>query len=85
MLLKYGQNIINQEVNALKLLSRGLDSNFLKIVNSIIQTKGKVIVSGVGKSGHIASKIASTMTSTGSKALFMHPTEASHGDLGLLD
>ena len=85
MLLKYGQNIINQEVSALKLLSKGLGSDFLKIVNSIIQTKGKIIVSGVGKSGHIASKIASTLTSTGSKALFMHPTEASHGDLGLLD
>lgn len=84
MYLKFGKNIINQEVSALKTLSKELGSSFLKIVNTIIDTKGKVIISGVGKSGHIANKIASTMTSTGSRALFMHPTEASHGDLGIL-
>ena len=85
MLLKYGQDIIIQEANGLKLLAKSLNSDFVKIVSLIIRTKGKVIISGVGKSGHIANKIASTMTSTGSKALFLHPTEASHGDLGILE
>ena len=85
MLLKYGQDIITQEANSLKLLAKKLNSDFVKIVSLIIKTKGKVVISGVGKSGHIANKIASTMTSTGSKALFLHPTEASHGDLGILE
>ncbi len=85
MFLKYGQKIISQEADALKALSKNLDPDFIKVVKVVLETKGKVIVSGVGKSGHIARKIASTMTSTGSKAIFIHPTEASHGDLGVFD
>ncbi len=82
MLLKLSKNIIDQEAIALSLLSKSLTSNFTKTLNIISLIKGNVILSGVGKSGHIARKIASTLTSTGTPAFFIHPTEASHGDLG---
>ena len=84
MLLSRSKKIINQEAEALILLSNSLDHNFTKVLKILIKIKGNIFVSGVGKSGHIARKIASTMTSTGSPAFFIHPTEASHGDLGLL-
>ena len=82
MFLKLAKNIIEQEAKALLLLSKSLDTNYSKILNLISKTKGNIILSGVGKSGHIARKIASTLTSTGTPAFFIHPTEASHGDLG---
>ena len=84
MLLATSKKIINQEAEALLLLSKSLDQNFTKALKVLIKNKGNIFISGVGKSGHIARKIASTMTSTGSPAFFIHPTEASHGDLGLL-
>ena len=84
MLLSTSKKIINQEAEALYTLSKSLDQNFTKALKVLIKTKGNIFISGVGKSGHIARKIASTMTSTGSPAFFIHPTEASHGDLGLL-
>ena len=75
MFLKISKNIIEKEAQALMLLSKSLNSSYNTIVGLISTTKGNIILSGVGKSGHIARKIASTLTST-------HPTEASHGDLG---
>ena len=83
MLLSVSKAIINQEAKALLLLSKILDHNYTKALKALIKAKGYTFISGVGKSGHIARKIASTMTSTGSPAFFIHPTEASHGDLGL--
>ena len=83
-MLNISKNIINEEAKALAILSNSLDKNYVKILKIIIKNKGNIFISGVGKSGHIARKIASTMTSTGSPALYIHPTEASHGDLGLI-
>ncbi|MEC8100026.1 MAG: KpsF/GutQ family sugar-phosphate isomerase [Pseudomonadota bacterium] len=84
MLLNYAKKIINEESDALKKLSFSLGSAFVRAINIIAAAKGNVIITGVGKSGFIAKKIASTMNSTGTKAMFIHPTDASHGDLGLV-
>ena len=61
-----------------------VDDNYVKAVNIITSTTGKVIITGMGKSGHIGCKIAATMASTGTQAYFVHPSEASHGDLGMI-
>jgi len=73
------------ETQALQETISGLDGNdFAKACDLILSCKGRIIVSGMGKSGHIARKIASTLTSTGTPAIFLHPTEAAHGDIGLI-
>ncbi len=84
MVLKYAKAIIDQESAALKELSSSLSSTFTKSVEIISSVKGKVIISGVGKSGFVGKKIASTLNSVGVPSSFIHPTEASHGDLGLI-
>ena len=84
MVLKYAKAIIDQESAALKKLSSSLSSTFTKSVEIISSVKGKVIISGVGKSGFVGKKIASTLNSVGVPSSFIHPTEASHGDLGLI-
>jgi arabinose-5-phosphate isomerase len=61
-----------------------INNNFVLAVNAVIDCKGRIVLSGMGKSGHIARKIASTLSSTGTPAFFMHPGEASHGDLGMI-
>ena len=82
MFLKISKNIIKEEAKALLSLSKSLDANYNKVLSFLSKVNGNIILSGVGKSGHIARKIASTLTSTGSPSYFIHPTEASHGDLG---
>ena len=82
MFLKLSKNIIEEEAKALLLLSKSLDANYNIVLSLISKAIGNIILSGVGKSGHIARKISSTFTSTGKPAFFIHPTEASHGDLG---
>ena len=84
MILKYAKAIIDQESAALKKLSSSLSSTFTKSVEVISSVKGKVIISGVGKSGFVGKKITSTLNSVGIPSSFIHPTEASHGDLGLI-
>tara|TARA_B100000029_G_scaffold446612_1_gene467872 strand:+ start:1649 stop:2599 length:951 start_codon:yes stop_codon:yes gene_type:complete len=84
MLLKYAKTIINEESTALKKLAVSLNSNFIKVIETISSVKGNIIITGVGKSGFIAKKIASTMNSMGAPSTFIHPTEASHGDLGYI-
>tara|TARA_B100001248_G_scaffold259847_1_gene246735 strand:- start:7861 stop:8811 length:951 start_codon:yes stop_codon:yes gene_type:complete len=84
MVLKYAKAIIDQESAALKKLSSSLSSTFTESVEIISSVKGKVIISGVGKSGFVGKKIASTLNSVGVPSSFIHPTEASHGDLGLI-
>jgi len=79
-----GRRVIAREAEALAMLGAGLDESFTKAVELMLQAKGRVIVSGMGKSGHIARKIAATLASTGTPAHFVHPAEASHGDLGML-
>jgi arabinose-5-phosphate isomerase len=72
------------EASEVQLLAQRLDHHFVDAVNCILACQGRVVVSGMGKSGHIGGKIASTFASTGTPAFFMHPAEASHGDLGMI-
>jgi arabinose-5-phosphate isomerase len=83
-LLATGRRVVAREAEALAMLADALDENFARAVDLILQSKGRVIVSGMGKSGHIARKIAATFASTGTPAQFVHPAEASHGDLGMV-
>lgn len=82
--LATGRRVIAREAEALGLLEASLGDSFAKAVELILASKGRVIVSGMGKSGHIARKIAATFASTGTPAHFVHPAEASHGDLGMV-
>jgi len=76
--------LIETEVEGLRALSSELGEDFARAVDLLVRAKGYCIVTGVGKSGHIGGKIAATFASTGTPAFFVHPTEASHGDLGML-
>ena len=82
--LALAREVINIEAAAVQALTQRVDDNFLRALNIILSCEGRVIVSGMGKSGHIARKIAATMSSTGTPAYFVHPAEASHGDLGMI-
>jgi len=82
--LVLAREVINIEAAAVLALTQRVDDNFLRALNIILSCEGRVIVSGMGKSGHIARKIAATMSSTGTPAYFVHPAEASHGDLGMI-
>ena len=73
------------ESNAINSLASQIDTNFTQLCDSIISNKGKFIVMGVGKSGHIGQKISATLSSTGTGSIFIHPTEAAHGDMGLIE
>ena len=75
---------IRIEKEALENLERSIDHQFVRAVKTIFRARGKVIVTGIGKSGQVAHKIASTLSSTGTPAVYMHPTDALHGDLGLI-
>ena len=83
--LEIGKRIISEEIKGLEGLLSSLDENFSKAVELILSCEGKVILTGIGKSGHIARKIASTLSSTGTPSVFLHPAEALHGDLGIVD
>ncbi|MBC7476666.1 MAG: KpsF/GutQ family sugar-phosphate isomerase [Pseudorhodobacter sp.] len=83
-LLATARRVITTEGAALTLLAAALDDSFTRALDLIMQSKGRVIVTGMGKSGHVARKIASTFASTGTPAQFVHPAEASHGDLGMV-
>lgn len=72
------------EIQSLQALAQRLDESFVQVVQAILVTPGRVVVTGMGKSGHIGCKIAATLASTGTPAFFMHPAEASHGDLGMV-
>ncbi|WP_333784610.1 KpsF/GutQ family sugar-phosphate isomerase [Thermocrinis sp.] len=84
-ILLRARQVIEEEVRELSKLSERLDQSFVKAVELILNCEGKVITTGVGKSGHIAQKIASTLSSTGTPAHFLHPSEALHGDLGVIE
>lgn len=83
--LQVAEAVLRQEAEALNVLAESLNGDFLKAVDTIYKTKGRVIVTGMGKSGHVARKIAATLASTGTPAFFVHPGEASHGDLGMIE
>src|SRR5437868_14964320 len=82
--IAHGRAVLEQEIKGLKALAESLDAPFAKAVECIAGIKGRVIVTGMGKSGHVARKIAATLASTGTTAHFVHPGEASHGDLGMI-
>lgn len=83
--LELARRVLLIEADAVRALVERLDERFLQAVALILGRTGRVVVSGIGKSGHIARKIASTLASTGTPAYFVHPAEASHGDLGMID
>lgn len=83
-ILEAGRAVLRLEAEALALLCDALDADFSQAVERIMAVKGRVVVSGMGKSGHVARKMAATFASTGTPAIFVHPGEAAHGDLGML-
>ncbi len=84
-LIERGRRVLEIEAQAVSALAARLDASFAHAVNMILECSGRVVVSGIGKSGHIARKIASTLASTGTPAFFVHPADASHGDLGMIE
>ena len=82
--LSSARRTLATEIDGLQALSAGLGDNFERVVTMLAEISGRVIVSGMGKSGHISNKIAATLASTGTPAQFVHPGEASHGDLGMI-
>jgi arabinose-5-phosphate isomerase len=83
-LIGYGRQVIAIEAAALTRLAEALDDRFAAAVQVIMAAKSRVVVTGMGKSGHIARKIVATLSATGTPAMFLHPAEAAHGDLGML-
>lgn len=82
--LATGRRVIAHEAGALGVLAGALDESFAEAAALMLDARGRVIVSGMGKSGHVARKVAATLASTGTPAQFVHPAEASHGDLGMI-
>jgi arabinose-5-phosphate isomerase len=82
--LELARGVLDIEADAVRALKNRLGEAFLRAHRLMLETKGRVVVTGMGKSGHIARKIASTLASTGTPSFFMHPGEASHGDLGMI-
>ena len=78
------RRVLSEEARALQLLGEGLSEAFLQTVETLATISGRVIVTGMGKSGHVGRKIAATLASTGTPSFFVHPAEASHGDLGMI-
>lgn len=81
---EFGRSVVQTELDAVQKLLTRIDTNFAKACEHLFNCRGRIIVTGMGKSGHIGRKIAATLASTGSPAFFVHPAEASHGDLGMI-
>jgi arabinose-5-phosphate isomerase len=79
-----GRRVLSTEADALNSLAESLGETFVRAVETVFDAKGRVVCTGMGKSGHVARKIAATLASTGTSAMFVHPAEASHGDLGMI-
>jgi arabinose-5-phosphate isomerase len=82
--LALARDVLDTEADAVRALRDQLDDGFVEAIDFILSCRGRVVVSGIGKSGHIARKLAATFASTGTPAFFVHPAEASHGDLGMI-
>ena len=82
--IKSAMTVIEIEANSVKSLGKQIQPNFEDLCKSLLNTSGKLILMGIGKSGHIAQKISATLSSTGTSSFFIHPTEAAHGDLGMI-
>ncbi len=83
-LLQLAHDTLDIEANALLCLKKKLSSSFVQAVRAVLKVRGRVVIMGMGKSGHVGRKIAATLASTGTPAMFVHPAEASHGDLGMV-
>src|SRR5690349_11048432 len=79
-----GLSVLEIESKAIAELSDKIDTNFVEACLALLNCEGRVVVMGIGKSGHIGKKIAATFSSTGTPAFFVHPAEASHGDIGMI-
>ena len=84
-IIAIAQKVFDDEIIGLEQVKHAINLDFVKAVEMILNCSGKIIVSGMGKSGHVGHKIAATLASTGTSAFFMHPAEALHGDLGMID
>ncbi len=82
--IEIAKNVLKIEAESILALTDRIDDSFVKAVEMMLACKGKVVVTGIGKSGQIARKLSSTLSSTGTPALYLHPAESSHGDLGVL-
>lgn len=82
--LAEGRRVFDVEIDALRKMRDALDETFVQVLDLVVGCKGKVVITGMGKPGHIGTKIAATMASLGTPSFFMHPAEAMHGDLGML-
>ncbi len=82
--ISLAKRVLDIEARAVEQLAHRLDESFTEALRIILGCRGRIVVSGIGKSGHVARKLASTMASTGTPAFFVHPAEASHGDLGMI-
>ncbi len=83
--MKIMADVLNKEADAIRTLSNELSQKHMAVLELIEKCQGKIIVTGIGKSGHIARKISATMSSLGTPSLFLHPAEAAHGDLGMVE
>ena len=83
-IIQKGKDIIRIEAEAVANLSESINDQFIKAINTISESKGRVVLTGMGKSGLIARKIVATLNSTGTAAIYLHPTDALHGDLGMV-
>ncbi len=82
--LSLAKNVVDIEANAVKAMGERIDDSFLKALEILLACSGRIIVTGIGKSGHIGNKLSATLASTGSPAFFVHAAEASHGDIGMM-
>ncbi len=83
-ILEHGQQCLQHSIDGLEAMKAALDARFVQAAEYVLNMKGRLIITGMGKSGHIARKIAATFASTGTPAHFVHPAEASHGDMGMI-
>lgn len=83
-IIEEGKKLFDTEIAAMEIVKNALDERFVEIVKLICDCKGKVVITGMGKPGHIGTKIAATMASLGTPSFFLHPAEAQHGDLGMV-
>ncbi|HFQ13535.1 MAG TPA: SIS domain-containing protein, partial [Gammaproteobacteria bacterium] len=83
-IISLAQAVIDTETEAIQALKPRIDEDFVRACEHMLACRGRIVVTGMGKSGHIGGKIAATLASTGSPAFFVHPGEASHGDLGMI-
>lgn len=82
--LDWAREVLHTEAEGLREIAAELDENFVLAADALLHCKGRVVITGMGKSGHIGRKMAATMVSTGTPAFFVHPAEAAHGDLGMI-